>query len=95
MYPLQIITSLSQLLDDFDKIKKNKINKNKRTRKNKTINSTPIIVFTYYFGHISLFLCIFLLCPVSIFPWYRLKYTKFRNGGLVGGFAISSDGFFY
>ena len=31
------------------KIKKN----NKRTRKNEIINSTPIIVFTYYFGHIS------------------------------------------
>ena len=24
-----------------------------------------------------------------------LKYIKFRNGGLVGGFAISSDGFFF
>ena len=25
----------------------------------------------------------------------KVKYTKFRNGGLVGGSAISSDGYFY
>ena len=68
---------------------------NKRTHKNKKFNSTPIIVFTYYFDHISYYCCIFLLCPVSIFPWYQLKYTKFRNGGLVGGFVISSDGYFF
>ena len=68
---------------------------NKRTCKNKIIHSTPVFVFTYYFGHISYYLCIFLLCSCSIYPWYRLKYTKFRNGGLVRGFAITSDGCFY
>ena len=32
---------------------------------------------------------------LSIFPWYLIEiYTKFRNGCLVGGFAIPSDGYF-
>ena len=88
VYPVQIITSE----DDFDKNKK-KINK--RTHKNKIIHSSPFFVFTYYFGHISYYLCIFLLCSRSIYPWYRLKYTKFWNGGLVGGLAISPDGYFF
>ena len=66
----------------------------KRTRKNKINHRTPIFVFTYYFGHLSYYLCIFLLCCRSIYTWYRLKYTKFRNGSFVGGFAISSGGYF-
>ena len=108
MYPVQIITSEVTIRcfwqkqkkkkkkknNNKKKKKKKKKNKNKRTFKNKIINSTPIIVFTYYFGHISYYLFIFLLCPVSVFPWYQLKYTKFRNGGLVVGFAIFSDGYF-
>ena len=68
---------------------------NKRTRKIKIIHRTPIFVFTYYFSHISYYFWSFLLCSCSIYTWYRLKYTKFRNGGLVGGFAISSDGYFF
>ena len=45
---------------------------------------------------VTFHLCIFLLCSVSILPWYLIDiHTKFRNGGLVGGFAISSDGCFY
>ena len=47
------------------KIKKKK----KRTCKNKIINSTPIIVITYYSSHISDYLCIFLLCSISVFPY--------------------------
>ena len=61
----------------------------------KIIHSTPMFVFTYYFGHILYYFCIFLLCSRSVYTWYQLKYTKFRNGGLVGGFAISSDGYFF
>ena len=50
----------------------------------------------YYFGHIPYYLCIFLLCSVPVFPWYLIEiYTKFKNGGLVVGFAISSDSYFY
>ena len=86
VYPVQIITS-EVIIMIWTKIKKI----GKRTRKNKIILSTPVFVFTYYFGHISYYLCIFLLCSRSIYPWYRLKYTKFRNGCLVRGFAISSD----
>ena len=37
----------------------------------------------------------FLLCTVLIFLWYLIKiYTKFRSGGSIGGFSLSSDGYF-
>ena len=66
VYPVQIIASQRKsLLDDFSQNKKNK-----RTCNNEIINRTPVIVLTYYFGHISHYLCIFLLCSVSIFPRY-------------------------
>ena len=84
VYSVQIIIS-EVIIRLFDK---NKTKTNKRTRKNKIIHITPIFVFNYYY------LCMFLLCSRSIYPWYRLKYTKLRDGGLVGRFAISSDGYF-
>ena len=65
---------------------------NKRTRKNKIIHSIPIFVFTYYFDLLSLHL--FTLLSFNIYMIIRLKYTKFRNDGLIGEFAISSDGYF-
>ena len=52
---------------------------NKRTRKNKIIHYI-YFVFTQYFGHISYYICSFLLCSRSIYTWYRLKYSKFRRG---------------
>ena len=77
------------VIDIFDK----RIKQIERTCKNKIIYSTPMIVFTYYFDYISYCLCIFLLCSVSIFPWYLIDiYTECKTVCLVGGFAISSDG---
>ena len=49
-----------------------------------------IILATFY----TIF-AFFLLCAVSILPWYLIEiYTKFRSGGSNWGFAIISDGYF-
>ena len=82
--------------------------KKKKTtcKKKKIIYSTPIIVFTYYFGHISYYASFY----CALFQYFHdiwLKYnvyTKFRNGvwsgwglgvGGCGWFAIRRDGCFY
>ena len=64
----------------------NNNNNNNKTCRNKIIYKTPIIVFTYYFGHISYYLYFGLDALIIEI------YTKFRISGSVGGFAISSDG---
>ena len=65
------------------------------TRQKQNHSQYTYFCFHFLFSSHFYYLCIFLLCCRSIFPWYPLRYTKFRNGGLVGGFAISSDGYFW
>ena len=87
VYPVQTITS--EITNKWILTKKKK-------EYGKIIYYTPIIVFTYYFGHISYYLCIFLLCSVSTFPWCLMEiYTKLKNSHLARGFSFSSDGYFW
>ena len=69
VYPVQIITSevFIRWFCQKNKKKNKKKKTNKRTRKNKIIHSTPIVVFTNYFGHISYYLCIFTLLSFNIY----------------------------
>ena len=47
-------------------------------------------------SHFILFLYLFTLLCFSVSMNILLKlYTNFRNGGLVGGFSIPSDGYFF
>ena len=72
--------------------------KKKKNKEHAKIKSLTVHLLLFSFIILVTFHTIFASFYFALFQYFHdiwLKYTKFRNGRLVGGFAISSDGYFF